>query len=381
MLTIKRIRSFWVVFVLVILATGTTWAASTKNIKIWVNAFIPSTLPGTTHPTPTFKILAGPYKDKTALEGPGPLASYFLTDQRSFGSNIDASSRLHHEVMIDLVNNKIVSVLQKCYPTIKVDSLEAGNELCNMSADATNLKIEDVSISADKLLFSFKYKGAGKNPCVLVSPDIDWDIKVQAELELGGEGGRIKVAGLVDAFPAFEMYASIDGGSPVTLFNVLPEEGKTPWNLIGDPNVRLEPQAGSFIVKEFGSLKNGTWQSNDAAQRFKLKIVDNNVSWTEKNSGGTFLTREATLNTTGTNWKIERPNDSEVLKHLGFQQNIIPDILALGPRSSYILFNMKDGKLTANWYGLIVIKKPDGSVKELVQPGVRPPTQFIFLRQ
>ncbi len=357
------------------------WGGKVKNIKIWVNAFIPRTLPGTTHPTPTFIVPAGVHKDKTSLKGPPLISGFFLTDQRFFSSVLTESSRMHHEVTIEIDNNRIVSVLAKCDPTIEIDPLDTGTVKCSQAGSAADMKIEDISISADKLLFSFKYNGAADNPCVTPSPDIDWSIKIQAELEFGGEGGRIKVSGLVDEFPAYEMYASVDGGPPIKIFNISPEEGKTPWNLIGNPTVRIEPQPGSFLVKEFGSLKNGNWQSNDTAQRFRLSISDQNVTWTEKNGSGVLLSRNVSLGVSGTNWRIERPNDSEVLRHLGFQPNIIPAIIALNPRPSFIVFTMKDGKLSASWNGLVVIKNPDGSVKELVQPGVRPPAQFVFDRQ
>lgn len=103
------------------------------------------------------------------------------------------------------------------------------------------------------------------------------------------------------------------------------------------------------------------------------------VKWTERNSLGAFLTREVKIIDIGSgNFRIDRPNDNEVLAFLGFQESLRNEISARSPQPSFIIFKKEGTTLRIEWNGLIAIKDNNARLKELIQPGVRPGKVFIF---
>ena len=125
----------------------------------------------------------------------------------------------------------------------------------------------------------------------------------------------------------------------------------------------------------------GIWKSTDAEQRFRLNVSGAVFKLTERNSAGTELVRDARVqfDDDGT-VKISRLNDDEVLNFLGFQPSLRAEIAARSPSPSFIWFSLADGGLHADWYGLLVTKDEKAHLKELVQPGTRPPKAFTFQR-
>ncbi|MFL5033374.1 MAG: hypothetical protein ACJ8E1_26215 [Xanthobacteraceae bacterium] len=61
----------------------------------------------------------------------------------------------------------------------------------------------------------------------------------------------LEIDGLIDQFPAFEAYATINDGAAVTLFQIPPPPGNTVMNLPGKANrrvrFRLEDRNGDGI--------------------------------------------------------------------------------------------------------------------------------------
>jgi hypothetical protein len=177
-------------------------------------------------------------------------------------------------------------------------------------------------------------------------------------------------------FPAFEVYARQPGNSWVPVFQQLPE-GEA-WQLAGDATgFAIATDRKTFTVKVPGI--SGRWQSPTPEQRFTLEIMGNKVKWTERSSAGVTLVRDVPIRDLGNgNFKIERANDDEVLAFSGFQPSLRNEILARGPQPSFIIFHREGTALTGEWNGLIATKDGQAHLKELVQPGVRPPKIFIF---
>jgi hypothetical protein len=73
------------------------------------------------------------------------------------------------------------------------------------------------------------YDGAVAMP-LLTSPDIDMNFTFKAD----PVAGTVEVDGMIDEFPAFEVYAAVDNGSPKELLAQMPLPGKSPANLPGD---------------------------------------------------------------------------------------------------------------------------------------------------
>jgi hypothetical protein len=114
------------------------------------------------------------------------------------------------------------------------------------------------------------------------------------------------------------------------------------------------------------------------------------VKWIERGTQGTTpgatLSRTVQLTRAGEKFRIERPNDMEVLTFLRYQPQSLRDaIIARNPQPSFIVFTRPSGpelfgpwQLFAEWNGLVVTKNPDGTLNEVIQPGVRPAKTYIF---
>jgi hypothetical protein len=127
----------------------------------------------------------------------------------------------------------------------------------------------------------------------------------------------------------------------------------------------------------------GNWNSTDIDTRFRLQISGNNaVTWTERNSAsGQQLSKTSSLSLKSDGEAVvERPNSSDVLQLLGFQQNIIPSILAAGPKPSFLKLTRKGHRVLGEWNGIVVIKDAKGHFSQLKQPGASPAKNFDFDR-
>ena len=127
-------------------------ACRVRTVTVWINAFIPRNVPGFTIPypkDPTLTMIHGPFN---------AVSDCFLTDQRSFSSNIAAPSRLHSEITIDLTRREVVSQDSLSYPTHEVDC-EDGDEECKAKGrvfplDNSAFRISRVSSNGIQLNYS-----------------------------------------------------------------------------------------------------------------------------------------------------------------------------------------------------------------------------------
>jgi hypothetical protein len=129
----------------------------------------------------------------------------------------------------------------------------------------------------------------------------------------------------------------------------------------------------------------GKWETTDADKRFLLEITGTAVKWTERGTPnttpGATLTRSVPYTASGGKFRIERPNDNAALTFLGYQPQSLRDaILSRNPQPSFIVFTRNGNTLSAEWNGLVVTKNPNGTLKDVIQPGVRPPKAFTFNR-
>jgi hypothetical protein len=232
--------------------TSYSWALSpevtdppTRRVKIWINAFIPHDLYESDGVTPYTR----PYpKDSnmTMFEGPTSANDCFLTDQRSFSSDPLAKSRMHSEVTVELGKNpKIVGQQKhKCSPTTEVDC-EDGDVECTKSGSVTGDKFYNLK-KVQENIFRLNYEAAASNPCFRGSPKINIEEgKITFQLSEEADTVAVSFNGLIEPFPAFEMYAAPEGGSPQALFQVLPKSGLGPGRLWGRATKRMK---GSVVL-------------------------------------------------------------------------------------------------------------------------------------
>lgn len=196
-----------------------------RTVKVWLNAFIPQTVPGKTEPAPA------PHTGLTMLRGPVPgVSDCYLTDNRMFDANVHAPSRMHSEVEINVAGPTEVFQWHNCDETHEIDCEDGGAE-CTRKGDTSGMSFLNLRGSAASLI-QVDLNAASSNPCQSGSPDIDY----VGTFTINVGTRTVEFSGKIDEFPAFEGYATTNGGAGVTMFNTMPAAGRDPWNLPGGAN-------------------------------------------------------------------------------------------------------------------------------------------------
>jgi hypothetical protein len=187
------------------------------SIRLWVNVFIPD----------------------HKVSGAGHC---FLGDDRGFDPATTASSRLQADVTITGLGTaeaKMATPDIHCGLTRMVDctteevldsaiatpagtftGFSAGNTVADPEGgvhDNANAYVATVSLDV-----------SAADPLVAVAPTVGADLY----FSIDPVGGTVTVNGVVDHWPAFEGYASVDGGAPITLFQLSPASGTDPYTLL-----------------------------------------------------------------------------------------------------------------------------------------------------
>jgi hypothetical protein len=183
--------------------------ADAQTIKVWLKAFIPGDVPGTIDGV-------GASSGNRLLEGPvGWFNDCFWTDTRSFSSDISASCRMHSEVVINIRDISIESEVHYCGETHEADC-EDGDIECSATSDTggmsfTNLREESGYIAID-------LAAAAANPCFNGAPDIDYVGTYWIDVH----NKSVSFDGMVNGFPAYESYATVNHGAGSTIFQFGP---------------------------------------------------------------------------------------------------------------------------------------------------------------
>jgi len=216
-----------------------------RRITLWINAFLPNTVSNILRIVP-----GGPYKGHTAVIGPSATFNdLFLTDERTFDTSINASSRMQSLIEIDLENELVVRERHRCSPTIEVD--DDGDVECGPRSSSTSrMNFERMAVSGpvEARRFRVDFAGAANNACWAGSPDIDY--KGRLDLVYRPSAGEVRVTFdvLTEPFPAFEMYARVGTGPVIPLFREQPGLDKTASDIFGAPT---QPQRGSQTLTCF----------------------------------------------------------------------------------------------------------------------------------
>jgi hypothetical protein len=216
--------------------------AAVRTVRVWLNAFIPVDLESA-------EVIGGNgrHSGKTALPTPGPIDAWYLTDQRGYSDDPAASSRMHSELELDLLNWKITREFHQCCETVEVDH-ETGEEKCREAAATDNMAFSNLQLAEGGSTLSVEIKGSSKNPClkiasVEVSPNLDYEGMIIVSLRATDRQVVVTFDGKIETYPAFELYASVNDAPPVAVFRegVMPDA--TPLNLIGAPTREINRQA------------------------------------------------------------------------------------------------------------------------------------------
>jgi hypothetical protein len=350
------------------------------RLHIYIRAFIPNQHPGNPGYVRSVPGQAGLFVIPSPLPGD---TSCFLTDNRMFSNNVNESSRALTEFVLVISDNTVTiekaegREIQRTGPTHRVDCQTGSDLVPSQTASTSNMHIGAPAIANG--IVQVAVDGRANNPLVIPSPDIKYSGTFTFDLQKN----TLRFQGSTGIFPAYESYAQMNGGPIVTLFQNLPAKNSTAVDLI-DFGTGIKLQSVDNTVTLQDNLT-GKWESTDADRRFLLEITGTTVKWTERGTasttpGATNL-RTVTLISTGRKFRIERANDAEVLTFLGFQPQSLRDaILARSPQPSFIVLTRNGDTLSAEWNGFLVTKNPNGTLKDVIQPGVRPPKLFTFKR-
>lgn len=212
------------------------------TIKLWVNAFIPSTYVGAE------TIAAGEHAGKTMLTTLWVVNRCFLTDDREFSTDVHARSRLHSEAEIDVQKKRLVYEFHHCHETIEIDCT-TGEEKCRQFGDTSNMRFENFVAADAGGTFSLDLKASAKNPCLKVanvklSPNVDLYGTITVLLSADNTAATVRFEGMVETYPAFEMVVAFNGsevGQPVFQLDV--EEGASAANITGAPTRPVNVEA------------------------------------------------------------------------------------------------------------------------------------------
>lgn len=228
-----------------------------RSVKFWLNAFIPRDIPGYTLTVP-----AGPHRGKTMIPGPatGSISDCFLTDQRAFSNQIHAKSRMHSEFRLNLTGwPPQLTQWHNCDQTTEVDC-EDGDEECRDKGNTSRMRFALLPsrVTSPTGPFEIEMTCSASNPCA-PSSRIGGDIDYTGRITVAPAARRIDIDAVVDAFPAFEAYATINDGAGVTVFRLPPPSGHTVRNLPGGPNrrvrKRLEDRNADGIFETLSDLR------------------------------------------------------------------------------------------------------------------------------
>jgi len=215
---------------------------SVSTIKVWIKAFIPSTYSGAA------VVPTGEHAGKTMLTTLWVVNRCFLTDDRVFSPDLHAQARMHCEAEIDVVKKKLVYEFHHCYETIEIDCT-SGEEKCREHGTTDSMHFENFTVSEDGRMYSLDIKASSRNPClkvvnVKVSPNVDFNGTITVQVAADRKSARVRFVGVVETYPAFEMYAAFNGaeqGQPI--FQVDVAEGATVANITGAPTREIDTEA------------------------------------------------------------------------------------------------------------------------------------------
>lgn len=240
-------------------------------VSFWLNAFIPRTVPGYT------KLLtAGPHTGKTAIPLPGVARTWpgnwlkdwdagYLTDQRAFNPAQTASCRMQSIAEVELAAPptpcRLVRQVHRSSGTTEVNlvsGVQTGFAVANMSrcsytpftpsssppggfgphlgAGRGGPAYPSAPLPAGVLgTLGLQLVAAAGDPLVGMAADIDYNGTVT--FSGGATPGSVIVTfdGMLDAFPAYDCYASFNGVTK-EIFTSNPPAGNTVANLLGPAN-------------------------------------------------------------------------------------------------------------------------------------------------
>jgi hypothetical protein len=196
-----------------------------ESISVWINAFLPRDIAGR-----TTTLRDGPCAGKTAIMGP----VYYLTDQRSFSPHRRASARMQSCLTVDFTASApAVAQQHRCDPTIMSDPLAS---VPGQARASTSRMTAVASALAPTVVIRLDAVASHPFPTLTSLAN---DIAYRGDIVVDRATRMVRVDLMVQLFPAFEGYASINQGPAAILFHHAPPPGVTELRLLDVPQRRI----------------------------------------------------------------------------------------------------------------------------------------------
>jgi Protein of unknown function (DUF3238) len=168
------------------------------------------------------------------IPGPNPTSDCYLTDQRTFDNFIHAKSRMHSEFTVNLsATPPTLSQWHNCDTTTEVDCGDGDVEASAKGNTSRMMFTMLPSAGIGKAVVDMNCSAS--NPCA-PSSSLFGDIDYRGRITIDLATRCLEFDGVVDQFPAFEAYATINDGAGFALFKLSPPTGNTVMNLPGGPD-------------------------------------------------------------------------------------------------------------------------------------------------
>jgi hypothetical protein len=247
-------------------------AKGIQTATLWLNAFIHKNVTNADGTPMSFALTKGPHAGSFVIPGPfnGKVPGFddcYLTDERTFDpAKKLASSRIHAEVVVDFTGPvpsiRPFSPLGATVDTIRV-RVSTGEELNRGRGVARGGFTRGPGFVPGSKRVEVRFAIAGSNPIakmprVVVIPLpgtfplpiprtpsssdppslADPDIDMVGSFVLDAQTRKLTFRALVDGFPFYEAYISVDSGSTQTIFQLSPEPGSSPASGLPGPPTR-----------------------------------------------------------------------------------------------------------------------------------------------
>jgi hypothetical protein len=246
------------------------------KLTLWLNAFIPGTVAGYTQ-----VLRAGPHAGKTVVPLPrvarlNPfnlvknLDAGYLTDQRGFDDDKGAAVRMRSLIRLNLAQGlQVIDSEHVSSGTTEVD-MSSGRKLGFGKADMSGCTFSRPAPKAATATSGRSYrsfplglpltvnhptssnaesyviglKAGASDPLVSAAANIDYEGAFEVTIQSRAPYRVVvRFDGRIDAFPAYECYAELNGRTKA-LFTSSPPQGNTVTNLLGGPNRAISGAVG-----------------------------------------------------------------------------------------------------------------------------------------
>lgn len=200
--------------------------AAADELVVWIKAFIPNkheSNPSYVRPQPN-------NPGKWMIPAPMESDYCFGTDNRMFSSARNASARMTSTMKLTFTTGPGGSLASlpshETNLTHKLWCRDGADREAPRPAGTGQMYFGN-PVQADGVI-QFSVEGRANNPFVFGSPSIYYT----GNFYYTKATKTLKFVGTIGKFPAFEAYAQLNNGQPVTIFRVPPSTGSTVWDLI-----------------------------------------------------------------------------------------------------------------------------------------------------